>query len=74
LITNSHGSESVVMAMTQINVKSSKFDSLPRQNPLTDLHQNGRAWLRHGRDQSLKIYYGRFKGFCIFPCFDLYWL
>ena len=35
--------------------KRPKFDPSPRQNPLTDLHQNWHAWLCPGRHQACKI-------------------
>jgi len=35
--------------------KRPKFDPSPHQNPLTDLHKNWQAWLRHGRNQACKI-------------------
>jgi len=37
--------------------KRPKFDPSPHQNPLTDLHKNWQAWLRHGRHSTCKILY-----------------
>ena len=46
--------------------KRPKFDPSPRQNPLTDLHQNWHAWVAYVLDgtRRAKFCSDRFKGFC----------
>jgi len=43
--------------------KRPKFDPSPRQKPLTDLHQNWRAWLCHGDTWHTNFCSNRFRGF-----------
>jgi len=52
-ITHSHVRECCNNEASQW--KRPKLDSSPRQNPLTDLHQNWQTWLRHGWHPTQKI-------------------
>jgi len=45
--------------------KRPKFDSSPRRNPLTDLHQNWQAWLRLWRHPAFCS--DRFRGLFLLP-------